>query len=120
MTEILKNQLDRLRDFKHSVDGVDTAEFPDNFSEIVFYADKSGRSNTPKIKVVFESYVVNPFDGFDLHDKFNNGQPPYDRVMYGEIVKETPKMYLLRVFTETTGKEWTGWCYKKCCQIFTL
>lgn len=120
MTEILKTQLDRLKDFSHSVDGVNMTDFPDDFSEVIFYANRDNTSSTPKIKVVFADYVINPFEGFDMNDRFNNGQPPYDKVMYGEIVKETPKMFLFKVYTETTGKEWTGWCYKKSCQIYVM
>lgn len=116
MNKILYDQLIKLKSFNHTVDGKLEEGFPESFSEIVFFK-KQSVSQIKELCVVFEDYIVQPFEGFDFHDKFNNGVPPYDKIMYGTIERETEKMYYLKVHSITSDKIWTGWCPKKSCKI---
>ena len=70
-----------------------------------------------EIKVIFEDYFITGFPGFDFHEKFNNNIPPFDKVMYGKIIKETDRMYYFDLHTETSDKQWMGWCPNKSCTI---
>lgn len=115
MNDILKAQLNKLTAFNFTVDGQHTAVIPDDFKEIIFF--KNTEKPQDSICVVFEDYIVTPFDGFDFHDKFNHGNPPYNKVMYGNIEKETEKMYYLSVHSSTSDVIWSGWCPKKSCKI---
>ena len=115
MNKILKKQLEILtKKYPFETDGVE-GEVSDDFSQIVF--KKGDKEVSNDIKVIFESYFVTGFPGFDFHDKWNNGVAPFDKVMYGKILKETEKMYYLELHTETNEKQWTGWCPKKSCTI---
>lgn len=116
---ILLSQLEKLKTCRFNVDGKAEKDFPESFSEVVFFK-KDGNSpdaQTNEIKVVFENYIINPFPGFDLHEKWNNGVAPYDKVMYGKLLKETKGMYYFELHSEVSDKIWRGWCPKKSCTI---
>lgn len=97
MNKLMKSQLDMLNTLEHTVDGQLTKDIPESFSQITFYKIGNTRALAyPKIKIfIFEDYIIKPFQGFDFHDKFNKGNPPPFKVMTGEILKETDKMYYL-------------------------
>ena len=59
----------------------------------------------------------NLFEGFDMHDRFNNGIAPYSKVMYGKILQETDKMYKFDLHSDVGDNHWIGWCYKKSCYV---
>ena len=82
---------------------------------VTFLADSATSSST--IKVTFEDYFITGFDGFDFHNKWNNGIAPYDKVMYGTIDKETPKMYYFNLEDQSHMHHWEGWCPKKSCTV---
>lgn len=74
-------------------------------------------NNQHSIKVTFVDYFITGFDGFDFHDKWNNGIAPFEKVMCGTIEKETAKMYYFKLNNLSYTKQWEGWCPKKCCTI---
>lgn len=78
------------------------------------------RDIDPIVKVVFADYVIRPFKGFDLHDKWNNGVAPPSQNMYGRIAQETSGMYRFELYDENCEKEWNGWCPKKSCVIIEI
>lgn len=90
----------------------------DNDGAIVF--SRSTAKDNIAIKVVFEDYIVHPFEGFDFHAKWNNNIPPYNKIMYGKISKETEKMYYFEVQSDTSDRAWCGWCPKKSCHVFNI
>lgn len=114
MDEILKTQLMKLETAHFKIDNKEEKGFSEPFSEIVFYKKNNKESI---IKVTFENYIINPFPGFDFHDKWNNGIKPYSKVMYGKIVNETKGMYKFELHSEYDNKVWSGWCPKKSCFI---
>lgn len=116
MSRITKAQIERLtQKYRFNVDGNDCAYLPSDFDTVTFISNGAQVCN--EIKVVFEDYFITGFPGFDFHEKFNNGVYPFDKVMYGKIVKETEKMYFFELHTETSDKKWCGWCPKKSCTI---
>lgn len=117
---ILQQQLQMLTTVPFKVDGNLSSVMPDEFNEIVFARESSSDISINEIKVVFEDYIIKPFEGFDFHDKWNNGVPPYSKIMYGTITKETQGMYYFEVHTETSNKMWSGWCPKKSCSVYSV
>ena len=119
MNSILRKQLDLLNNRDKLVDGKLSANIPNSFSEIIFKRQIIAKSDF-EIKVTFADYIVKPFDGFDFHEKFNNGTPPPHKKMFGKIVKETEKMYKFDLQTETGSDRWCGWCPKKSVEVYEL
>lgn len=110
-------QLKKLSNQRYSVNNSSNS-LDEYFTEVVF--NKKGNDNDGNngmVKIVFEDYIITPFNGFDFHDKWNNGVAPYSRVMYGKIVQETKGMYKFEAHSESSDKEWVGWCPKKSCTI---
>lgn len=117
LNKILQEQLQQLMTVPFKVDGKSSNAIPEDFNEIVFQKDGLTAYRPRDIRVEFADYILNPFPGFDLHDKWNNGVAPYDKVMYGKITKETEKMFYFEVHSETSGNLWCGWCPKKSCTV---
>ena len=90
---------------------------PDVVDGAYIFHRKVGIVSHKEKTVIFENYIINPFPGFDLHEKWNNGIAPPEKRMFGDILKETAGMYYLSLHTETSGKSWQGWCPKKSCVI---
>lgn len=116
--KFILEQLSKLSEIKHSVDGVERDDFPDDFKNIVFHQNTSSAGD--KVKVVFMDYIIKPFDGFDFHEKWNDNVPPPSKVMYGEIVENREKMYKFRLHPPTSSTIWEGWCPKKSCTVTEL
>lgn len=114
MDKILEDQLKKLTTAHFEVDGKTEKDFPESFSEILFLKKNK---NNDLIKVIFENYIINPFPGFDFHEKWNNGIKPYAKIMYGKIIDETKGMYQFDLHSESDNKIWRGWCPKKSCTI---
>ena len=119
INKIIQQQLKLLTTVPFKVDGEKRDVLPESFKEIVFEQDISS-VHKDNIIVIFEDYIIKPFKGFDLHQKWNNNIPPYDKKMYGNIIKETEKMYQLDVHSETSNHKWIGWCPKKSCKIIKI
>ena len=145
MHKILTEQLDLLKMYKFTVDGKISTEIPDDFDSIIFY--KTGNSPTMQEKqIIFKDYMVKPFTGFDFNVKFNKGINPPLLVMFGEVIKESDKMYYIKVhakemlttacthcftpgtvnllcdnckqlFKDINTIHWEGWVPKKSCTI---
>lgn len=110
--EFLKSQIGRMG-VAFEVDGKTSNAIPDDFKEIVFK-----KNNQPKeICVSFSDYIVNPYPGFDLHEKWNNGIAPPRHRMYGEVIEENSSMIKVNVHTDDYEQNWCGWCPKKSCVV---
>lgn len=117
MNKVILDQLDMLKTLEFQVDGKPSKDFPESFSEIVF--SKSGKNliDVTEKTFSFEKYIVQPYEGFDFHDKFNKGVAPPEQVMQGYVVKETEKMYYLKLHSSLSNKIWEGWCPKKSVKV---
>lgn len=117
MNKAIKEQLEMLKNLEFQVDGKPSSDFPDSFSNITFYKSNRKIEDNSEKTFVFADYIVTPFEGFDFHKKFNKDVPPPEKVMVGVIVRETDKMYYLKVRNSTNSSYWEGWCPKKSCTI---
>ena len=117
MNKRILDQLQRLSSLRYEIDGGAKTSFDDDFSEVVFYKKTPHEIDPNEIKVVFADYMINPFPGFDFNEKFNKGINPPERTMYGKIIKETEKMYMLELYSKNTGNQWRGWSPKKSITI---
>jgi hypothetical protein len=113
MNKVLLEQLNMLKTLEFQVDGESLKDFPESFSEVTFFKSDKNLSDCSEKIFKFEDYIIKPYNGFDYHDKFNKGVPPPEKVMQGCIVKETEKMYYLRLHSTFNNKTWEGWCPKK-------
>lgn len=114
MNKILLNQLQKLATAHFNIDNGQSTNLLEDFSEVVFYKKTSQNKTT---KIVFEDYIINPSKNFDFHDKWNNGNVPKCKTMYGRITKETSGMYYFCGSNESGEYEWNGWVPKKSCTI---
>jgi len=117
MTKILKEQILKLLNNDYKSSTTEEQIESEQVKDIIFY--KKLNNSVKKYKVIFEDYIVRPFEGFDFHDKFNHGNTPPSGVMYGIIIKETEKMYYFNLSTDSL-ESWSGWCPKKSCKVFSL
>ena len=62
-----------LKTLEFQVDGNPSKDFPESFSEIVFFKSGKNLEDVSEKTFSFESYIVKPYAGFDFHDKFNKG-----------------------------------------------
>lgn len=113
---IVKEQLEMLTSLEYEVDGKKVEGIPDRFEEIVFKSNNKNIQVTREKQVIFEKYIVEPFDGFDFHKKFNKNKIPPAIIMFGFILKETNKMYYFKLRTDD-NQYWEGWCPKKSCKV---
>ena len=116
MNKVLLEQLNMLKTLEFQVDGESLKDFPESFSEVTFFKSDKNLSDCSEKIFKFEDYIIKPYNGFDYHDKFNKGVPPPEKVMQGCIIKETEKMYYLRLHSTFSNKTWEGWCPKKSVQ----
>ena len=71
--------------------------------------------NLYKIKV--ESYIVTPYEGFNLHDNWNHGIPPSEQILNVEVKEIMGKMIRVVGSGDTTKAFWEGWLPKKSITI---
>ena len=122
MKKILLDQLRKLSTAHFKIDDGKSSDFSIPFSEVVFYK-KGGNNIIPEkrennnIRVTFENYIVNPYNGFTFHDTWNNGVPPPCLKMYGTIEKQTKGMYYFDLKSMDGNESWVGWIPKKSCKI---
>ena len=118
MNKIILDQLNALKKtLEFQVDGKPSKDFPEFFSEVTFLKSGSDLVDTRDKTFIFEDYIIRPFEGFDFHDKFNNGIAPPEKVMVGKIIKETEKMYFIEAESLFDIKTWKGWVPKKSVKI---
>lgn len=102
-----ENQYKKLSNFPHQFFG---GESFDNCDYVIFRR-RDGKKDT--VRVTFEDYILKPFDGFTLHEQYNNNIAPKHKIMYGRIVAETNGMYQLSVASDRGEDLWRGWVPKK-------
>ena len=118
MNLLIKQQIDNLlKTYKVTADGVSFTDTPDGVSCFKF---STLQTEKQRVRVTFATYFVTGFPGFDFHDKFNHGVAPPATTMYGEITKETEKMYYFKLKSETGDSTWEGYCPKKSCTVQML
>ena len=147
MNSTIRRQLEALKSLEFLVDGIPSTDIPDSFSTITFKQSSSATTANEKVNVIFENYILKPFEGFDFHDKFNKGIAPQFKYMTGEILKKTEKMYFFKLqpaivetkvcahcfkpgdfkplckecaekFKELDKIYWCGWCPRKSCTVY--
>lgn len=118
MNNTIKQQLEMLKTLDFQVDGKPSKEFPESFSDIIFLkTNTTNLVDTSEKTFIFEDYIIKPFEGFDFHKKFNKNIPPPAKIMQGQIIRETEKMYYIKVHTQDTSKMWEGFVPKKSCKV---
>lgn len=115
-TETELKQLREINKLPHKIVGGD--DILGDFEYVIF--PKSGDGKLENIRVKFADYILNPPPQFDLHERWNNGIAPPEKVMYGRIVKETNGMYHFVLKTEFQDNVWDGWCPKSSCEVEML
>ena len=119
MSDTVRQQLEKCKNLQYIIDDDPNKDDFKNFNHIVF-SKRDLNLNKNMVKVIFANYIVNPYNGFDFHEKFNNGIPPYSTTMYGTIDKETEKMLYFSGHSDSDNKMWHGWCPKKSCTIIPI
>ena len=118
MNKTIKEQLNMLKTLEFQVDGKSLKDFPEFFTEVVFLKNSNAQLfDTSEKTFAFKDYIVHPYEGFDLHEKFNKGKAPPETVMYGCILRETEKMYYIKVRTLDNTKIWEGYVPKKSVSV---
>lgn len=108
MNEIIKEQLKKVK-----------------IAAIPAYSESDGEITIPKstgrnlnpdllqvghyYRIVVAEYIVKPFEGFTLHDNWNQGRIPTDRQMSVEILQLMGKMVCINALGINDRKPWTGW-----------
>lgn len=73
-----------------------------------------------------ENYIINPFDGFDLHIKWNHNIVPKDKYMKCEILQVMGKMIKINSLgynyleDKDTNNVWEGWLPRKSFKIIKV
>ena len=66
-----------------------------------------------------EDYIIHPYDGFTLHNNWNNGVIPTTRKMQAEVIQIMGKMIKVNARCED-GLLWVGWLPRKSITIKTV
>ena len=116
MNNVLLDQLNRLIDNgrKAKIGGKYIDTIPETMDAVVFEGKEAPA--VKEVRVIFEDYFVHPYKGFDFHTSLNQTPPP-EKVMYGQIVRETEKMYAFSLHPEDSLELWVGKCPKKSCRV---
>lgn len=97
--------------------GIEVAEDVDEY--IIQHADKIIPQVGHCYSIEVEPYIVHPFEGFTLHDNWNNGIAPTDVRMNMEVLQILGKMIQVHCIGQTDGKLWDGWLPVKSVRIFS-
>lgn len=68
-------------------------------------------------KVQLEDYILHPYDGFTLHENWNNNILPTDNIMNVEITESLGKMIKINGIGVHDNKVWAGWLPKSSMKI---
>lgn len=68
-------------------------------------------------RIEVEDYIVKPYEGFTLHDNWNNGIAPKDKIMNCEITQIMGKMIKVEAVGVDTNDRWSGWLPRKSIHI---
>lgn len=116
INKVILEQLEMLKTLEFQVDGKLSKDVPKSFSNIVFLKSDKQVVVENEHRIVFEPYVIQPFMD-DFHNKFNNGHRPPDLVTFGNVLKESEKMYYIQVRNVSNTKTFIGWIPKKSMRI---
>ncbi len=96
MNNFLNNQLQKTTQVSfYKKDGTLLSKSELKDQDILIIKAKDYKEN---IKLfTFQTYLINPFEGFDFHVKFNKGKNIPLKVMQGQILKTVGKMYYIKV-----------------------
>ena len=113
MNKIIEDQLKKVKVVK-------IPHYDDSTTEILIKKSDSGSAPNPDelvegkyYTIVVANYIVNPFDGFTLHDNWNNGIKPTDIRMNIEVLQIIGKMVKVNAIGVTDKKPWSGWLPQK-------
>jgi hypothetical protein len=73
-----------------------------------------------------EDYIVKPFEGFTLHDNWNNGIPPKHNILKIEVIQLMGKMVKVKSIgydlmnKRDTLDLWEGWLPRKAIKILEI
>ena len=108
MNEIIKEQLKKVK----------IAAIPaysESDGEIII-PKSTGRNLNPDLlqvghyyRIIVAEYIVKPFEGFTLHDNWNQGRIPTDRQMSVEILQLMGKRVYISALGIYDRTQWTGW-----------
>lgn len=116
MDKVILEQLNMLKEtLDFQVDGKSSKDFPKSFSNILFLKKNSVNADK-ELTFKFADYVFTDFMN-DFNKKFNKGKKPSNKIMYGVIIKETEKMYNIKVRNKENTKTFEGWIPKKSVEI---
>jgi len=68
-------------------------------------------------RIEVEDYIIKPYDGFTLHDNWNNGIIPKDKIMNCEITQIIGKMVKVEAVGVDSNNTWSGWLPRKSIHI---
>lgn len=68
-------------------------------------------------KIEVDDYIIKPYDGFTLHDNWNHGVIPKDKIMNCEITQIMGKMIKVEAVGIDTNNSWSGWLPRKSIHI---
>ena len=115
MDKIIKEQLNKCK-------VANIPFFDDNTTEI--FIQKGGRVIIKedlvlnhRYKIEVEDYIIKPYEGFTLHDNWNNGIVPKDKVMNCKIIQIMGKMIKVEAVGVDTNNSWSGWLPRKSIHI---
>lgn len=96
---------------------------PQQVSDTSFYVPKVGSQNIPTdieqnhfYIIEVPDYIIHPYEGFNLHDNWNNGIKPTSRNMQIEVAQIIGKMVKVNALCDD-GKIWVGWLPRKSITI---
>ena len=115
MEKIILDQLEMLKTLDFQVDGKSSKDFPKSFSSILFLK-KSNNIPKGELKFTFKDYVLTDFMN-DFNKKFNKNKKIPEKIMLGIIIKDTEKMYYIKVRNKSNTKTFEGWIPKKSVDI---
>jgi hypothetical protein len=67
-------------------------------------------------QITVADYIIHPYEGFTLHENWNNGIKPTCNSMQIEVDKTMGKMIHVKALGDD-GLMWTGWLPKKSITI---
>ena len=67
--------------------------------------------------IIVEEYIIKPYNGFTLHDNWNNGIIPTDKQMEIKVEQIMGKMVKVSAVGYNDRKPWNGWLPRKSIHI---
>lgn len=101
------------------------AEIPsygDNTTEIIIPKNNEAQVKNDLLldhyyKIEVEDYIIKPYEGFTLHDNWNYGIIPKDKIMNCEIVQIMGKMVKVNAVGSDSDNSWSGWLPRKSFKV---